>query len=167
MSFCLTDTGLCGAIRIIALEFLSEIKKGSRKRRGAKCPRGDTQSCGELFSVVLYRLKEKFQKNNYIQLAWGSREGHTNNFPKIQAARHSHLKISNSVILKVNGSSENSLYQSLVSCKIFCRWSLAMIKIKLNINYRNQILYILFNLLNLSKLRICFPFLNCKHVFFV
>ena len=37
------------AIRIFALEFISENEELSRKRRGAKCPRGDTQSCGELF----------------------------------------------------------------------------------------------------------------------
>ena len=37
-----TDTGLCGAFRatrILALEFLSQNEKRSRKRRGAKCPR--------------------------------------------------------------------------------------------------------------------------------
>ena len=37
------------AMRIFALEFISENEELSRKRRGAKCPRGDTQSCGELF----------------------------------------------------------------------------------------------------------------------
>ena len=55
----LTDTGLCGAlrvIRILALEFLSKNEKRCRKRRGAKCPRRDTQFCGELFFSVLYRL---------------------------------------------------------------------------------------------------------------
>ena len=58
----LTDTGLCAALRamqILALEFISKYEKRSRKRRGAKCPRGDTQSCGELFFPVLYRLIEK------------------------------------------------------------------------------------------------------------
>ena len=56
----LNDTGLCGALRamrILALEFLSATKKGS-KRREAKCSRRDTQSCGELFfspvSVKIY-----------------------------------------------------------------------------------------------------------------
>ena len=38
------------AMRIFALKFISESEELSRKRRGAKCPRGDTQSCGELFS---------------------------------------------------------------------------------------------------------------------
>ena len=37
------------AMQILALEFLSKNKKGSRKRRGPKCLR-NTQSCGELFS---------------------------------------------------------------------------------------------------------------------
>ena len=36
-------------MRIFAFEFISENEVLSRKRRGAKCPRGDTQSCGELF----------------------------------------------------------------------------------------------------------------------
>ena len=37
------------AMRIFALEFILENEELSRKRRGAECPRGDTQSCGELF----------------------------------------------------------------------------------------------------------------------
>ena len=37
-------------MRILALEFKSKNKKGSSKRRRAKCPRGGTQSYGELFS---------------------------------------------------------------------------------------------------------------------
>ena len=37
------------AMRIFALEFISKNEDLSRKRRGAKCTRGDTQSCGELF----------------------------------------------------------------------------------------------------------------------
>ena len=44
------------AMRIFALDFISENEELSRKRRGAKCARGDTQSCGELFFPVLHRL---------------------------------------------------------------------------------------------------------------
>ena len=36
-------------MRIFALEFISEREELSRRRRGAKCLRGDAQSCGELF----------------------------------------------------------------------------------------------------------------------
>ena len=38
-----------GTMRIFALEFSSKNEELSRKRHGAKCPRRDTQSCGQLF----------------------------------------------------------------------------------------------------------------------
>ena len=54
----LSDTGLCGALKamqIFALEFLAKNEEVSRKRRGAKGPRRDTQSCVEMFFLFLYR----------------------------------------------------------------------------------------------------------------
>ena len=49
------------AMRILALEFIYKNEKRSRKRRGAKCPRRDTQSCGKLFFSDLYRLTKKYK----------------------------------------------------------------------------------------------------------
>ena len=55
------------AIRILALEFISKNEKRSRNMREAKCPRGDTQSCGELFFSVLHRLTlPKIQKKKFV-----------------------------------------------------------------------------------------------------
>ena len=48
-------------MRILALEFIYKNEKRSRKRRGAKCPRRDTQSCGKLFFSDLYRLTKKYK----------------------------------------------------------------------------------------------------------
>ena len=56
------------AMRIFAPEFISENEELSRKRRGAKCPRGDTQSCGERFFPVLYRLKNTTDSTSHFWL---------------------------------------------------------------------------------------------------
>ena len=52
-----------GAMRILALESISKNEK-----REAKCPRGDTQSSGELFFSVLHRLNDFFNWNVSLRL---------------------------------------------------------------------------------------------------
>ena len=57
----LTNTGLCGALRVmqtLALEFLSKNEKRSRKRRRAKCPRKGHTVLWPTFFSVLYRLSK-------------------------------------------------------------------------------------------------------------